>query len=136
MPDVRVDGNRLVMTAPEGASFIYRRTLLRHWYNLKCHRLFPERLRIVFPPFARQGIDMPGLIIRDMVQRWGSYTAKNKLVLNRDLIRASIQSIDYVIIHELAHALEPDHGQGWRAVMNSVLPDWEGRKSELEARLL
>jgi len=69
-----------------------------------------------------------------MTQRWGSYSAKNKLVLNRDLIRASIQSIDYVIAHELAHALEPDHGARWQALMNSLLPDWQRRKSELEAR--
>jgi predicted metal-dependent hydrolase len=71
-----------------------------------------------------------------MTQRRGSYSAKNKLVLNRDLIRASIQSIDYVIAHELAHALEPDHGARWQALMNSLLPDWQRRKSELEARLL
>ena len=59
-----------------------------------------------------------------------------KLVLNRDLIRASIQSIDYVIIHELAHAIEPDHGVGWQALMKRLLPDWKERKIELETRLL
>jgi predicted metal-dependent hydrolase len=90
----------------------------------------------VFPPFERQGVDEPGLIIRDMSQRWGSYTAKSKLVLNRDLIRAAIQSIDYVIIHELAHAIEPHHGAGWQSLMKRLLPDRQERQSELEARLL
>jgi Protein of unknown function DUF45 len=55
---------------------------------------------------------------------------------NRDLIRASILSIDYVIIHELAHAIEPDHGVGWQALMKRLLPDWKERKTELETRLL
>lgn len=136
LPDLRLGGGRLIMTVPGAASFVYRRTLLKHWYNLQCHRLFPERLRAVFPPFARQGVEAPGLIIRDMSQRWGSYTGKGKLVLNRDLIRASIQSIDYVIIHELAHAIEPDHGVGWQALMKRLLPDWKERKTELETRLL
>jgi hypothetical protein len=71
-----------------------------------------------------------------MSQRWGSYTAKGKLVLNRDLIRASTRSIDYVIIRELAHAIEPDHGVGWQALMKRLLPHWKERKTELETRLL
>jgi len=41
-----------------------------------------------------------------------------------------------VIAHELAHALEPNHGEAWRELMNVVMPDWRERKAELEARLL
>jgi predicted metal-dependent hydrolase len=134
--DVRLDGDRLVMTMPSESTFTCKRALLQHWYSLQCHRLFPERLRTVFPPFARQGVSEPALIIRKMSQRWGSYTAKGRLVLNKDLIRATIQSIDYVIIHELAHAIEPDHGAAWRSLMTRLLPDWRDRKTELEARLL
>jgi predicted metal-dependent hydrolase len=71
-----------------------------------------------------------------MSKRWGSFTAKGSLVLNLDLVRAPVTCIDYVIAHELAHALTPDHGAGWRELMNVVMPDWRERKVELEARLL
>ena len=136
LPNIGIDGDRLVMEVPETAGFAYRRALLKHWYDLQAHRLFPERLDAVLIPFLREGIDKPNLIIRDMSKRWGSFTPKGNLVLNRDLVRASTNCIDYVIAHELAHALEPDHGVGWQRLMDRVMPDWKERKAELEVRLL
>lgn len=135
-PDIGIDGDRLVVAVPENSDFAYRRMVLRHWYRLQAHGLFPSRLDVVFSTFLRDGIERPHLIIRDMSKRWGSFTPKGNLVLNQDLIRASTNCIDYVIAHELAHALEPDHGLGWQRLMDRVMPDWIERKTELEARLL
>lgn len=133
---VQIDGARLVLTLPERKDQIYRRTIVRHWYRLQAHRFMPERLRVVLPPFERQGMDRPQLIIREMTHRWGSYTAKGNLVLNADLVRASPSLIDYVIAHELAHALHADHGPEWEALLTRVMPEWRNRKDELERELL
>jgi predicted metal-dependent hydrolase len=135
-PDVRLIGDRLVLSTPRPDNLVHRRTLLQHWYGLEAHRLFPTRLVSVTEPFRRHGVVRPRLIIRPMSKRWGSFTAKGSLVLNLDLVRAPVTCIDYVIAHELAHALTPDHGAGWRELMNVVMPDWRERKVELEARLL
>lgn len=70
-----------------------------------------------------------------MAKRWGSYTPSGRVVLNIDLVRASPRLIVYVICHELAHAFYPDHGDGWRALLETVMPDWEERKEALEAAL-
>jgi predicted metal-dependent hydrolase len=43
--------------------------------------------------------------------------------------------IDYVICHELAHAFYPDHSKEWRTLFNTVMPDWEDRKAQLERAL-
>ena len=114
----------------------FRFSVLRHWYRLQAHQIFPERLHAVLPPFGRQGILRPRLVIRDMTHRWGSYTPKKSLVLNLDLVRASPSFIDYVIAHELAHALHPDHGSGWEDLLTRLMPDWRCRKDELERQLL
>jgi len=133
---VHIDGGRLVLAVPEESSFTYRRAVLRHWYKLQCHSVFPDRLDTMFPPFQRQGIERPRLIIREMKVRWGSYTANGSLVLNTDLIRANPAAIDYVITHELAHALHPDHGESWRELMAKIMPDWQQRKVHLERSLI
>jgi predicted metal-dependent hydrolase len=70
-----------------------------------------------------------------MSKRWGSFTPKGRVVVNVDLVRASPHLIDYVICHELAHAFYPDHGEGWRDLLNTVMPDWVARKGELERSL-
>jgi predicted metal-dependent hydrolase len=66
---------------------------------------------------------------------WGSYTPSGWIVLNVDLVRVSPGLIDYVICHELAHAFHPDHGTKWRNLLDAAMPDWEARKSRLEAAL-
>jgi predicted metal-dependent hydrolase len=135
-PDVRLDGDRLVLAVREDASFTRRRTLLQHWYTLQSHRIFPQRLDVAAPPFLRLGITKPRLIIRALARRWGSYTAAGNLVLNRDLVRASPHLIDYVVTHELAHAAHPDHGPEWQSLVTRAMPDWRERKRELEKQLL
>jgi predicted metal-dependent hydrolase len=70
-----------------------------------------------------------------MAKRWGSFTPGGRVVLNVDLVRASPRLIDYVICHELAHAFHPDHGSEWRTLLNTVMPDWESRKAQLESIL-
>lgn len=77
----------------------------------------------------------PALMIRRMSKRWGSFTPRGRIVLNIDLVRVSPMLIDYVICHELAHAFHPDHGQEWRNLFDAVMPNWEERKTRLEAAL-
>jgi predicted metal-dependent hydrolase len=135
-PNVRLDGDRIVLAVRENSEFVHRRALLRHWYGLQSHRVFPERVEATAPPFLRLGIEKPRLIVRAMSQRWGSFTPKGNLVLNSELVQASPHLIDYVIAHELAHALHPDHGSGWQALLTQTMQDWRSRKDELERQLL
>lgn len=134
--DVRLDGDRLVLSLPDDKGMVFRRTVLQHWYRIYAHRVFPERLSAILPPFARLGVARPRLVIRNMTHRWGSFTAKGALILNLDLVRASPSLIDYVIAHELAHALHPDNGAGWEELLTRVMPDWRARKDALERELL
>jgi len=135
-PDVRLDGDRLVLAVHEEGSFTHRRTVLQRWYALQSRRIFPQRLDVAVPPFLRVGVAKPRLIIRVLARRWGSYTAAGNLVLNRDLVRASPHLIDYVVTHELAHAVHPDHGSDWQDLVTRTMPDWRERKRQLEQQLL
>jgi predicted metal-dependent hydrolase len=58
-----------------------------------------------------------------------------KLILNRILIRASVESIDYVITHELCHMRHNHHGGSFFDLLDRVMPDWEKRKHKLECQL-
>jgi predicted metal-dependent hydrolase len=135
-PSVWIDGDRIVLAVHQDNNFLQRRTLLRHWYGLQSHRVFPKRLEATAPPFLRLGVSKPRLLIRAMSQRWGSFTSKGNLVLNSELVKASPHLIDYVIAHELAHALYPDHGPNWQGLLTQAMQDWRSRKDELERQLL
>jgi predicted metal-dependent hydrolase len=134
-PRVLIDGSRLVLLARRVDDQAHCRRVLAVFYTITARGVFTERLDAMIPPFVRKGLRKPSLIVRRMSKRWGSYTPKGRIVLNVDLVRASSLLIDYVICHELAHAFYPDHGEEWRNLFDTVLPDWESRKARLEAVL-
>lgn len=133
---VGLDGDRIVVDVRRDATFLQRRAVLQHWYKLQAHRVFPVKLDEACPQFARLGIARPRLIVRQMTRRWGSYTTAGNLVLNAELVQASPELIDYVVVHELAHGVHPHHGPEWQALMTDTMPDWRRRKAELEQQLL
>ena len=80
---------------------------------------------------------IPGLIIRPMKRRWGSYSYRtSRVILNQELIKASTRHIDYVIIHELCHVTHMKHDRAFYDLLASMLPRWEKLKTELELSLL
>lgn len=134
-PHVRIDGGRMVIAARAPEDQAHCRRLLQSFYRLKAREVLRQRFAIVLEPFVRRGLRRPPLVIRPMAKRWGSYTAGGRVLLNVDLVRASPRLIDYVVCHELAHAFFPDHGDGWRELLTTMMPDWEARKEVLEAVL-
>ncbi|WP_027132549.1 M48 family metallopeptidase [Geminicoccus roseus] len=109
------------------------RELVEQWYRQRAQLKFVERLEINLLRFSEPQKYRPqGLIIRQLQQRWGSMSSAGRLLLNRRLIGAPIDAIDYVITHELCHIAEPHHGPQFFELLDRVLPDWQKRKKRLE----
>lgn len=144
-PAVMLEGERLRIAvrgeADEGA---VRRALAR-WYRERAAEVFDEALRRHFGWFAARGHRPPIIRIRSMVSRWGSLSAPvprrgaaapRRMSLNLELIRAPLECIDYVVVHELCHLEERGHGAGFHELMAQRLPDWRERRRRLEAARL
>lgn len=112
------------------------KSLVDDWYIERARFKFHERTEVCRQRFADPDEFVPaGLIVRRLQQRWGSMTSKRNLVLNRSLIRASVDAIDYVVTHELCHLRYPHHGADFFKLLGRVMPDWEKRKLKLERQL-
>jgi len=109
------------------------RELVDAWYRERAHVKFAERTEHNLGRFPDPESFRPrGLIVRQMKQRWGSMSPAWRLLLNRRLIEAPVDAIDYVITHELCHIAEPNHGAAFYELLDRVLPDWQLRKQRLE----
>lgn len=112
------------------------RELVEGWYRQRAHSKFAERLEVNLLRFpAPEDFRPKGLIVRQLRQRWGSMSPASRLLLNRRLIEAPIDAIDYVITHELCHIAVPHHGPEFFELLDRVLPDWEKRKHRLEQKM-
>ena len=59
-----------------------------------------------------------------MPKRWGSLTPSASILLNPILVEKPLLCIDYVIIHELCHAVYSNFSRDYYAFLEQVLPDW------------
>jgi predicted metal-dependent hydrolase len=63
-------------------------------------------------------------VVRDMKSRWGSCSIDGRMTLSWRLIFAPMESIDYVISHEAAHLIHPDHSQNFWALCEKISDDF------------
>jgi predicted metal-dependent hydrolase len=89
-------------------------------------------MALLRPILERENLMMNSLMIRKLEKRWGSCTAKGNIVVNADLIKAPINCIDYVLIHELCHLKHHDHSNKFWTLLNKYCPDWTVLKNKLE----
>ena len=97
--------------------YVKNKKYLDTFLKNEANRLFNERVKVCYSLFE-ENIPYPKVMIGKMRRKWGYCNKRQGLIkLNFDLIKYSIDELDYVIIHELCHLLEFNHSPAfWRYV--------------------
>jgi predicted metal-dependent hydrolase len=113
-----LDGQfRLVKSALPSAQAVFTR-----WYRTQARRVFEERAAW----FAtRYGLHYTKIRVSSARTRWGSYSAKGTVSITWRLVMAPVEIIDYVVVHELVHSLERNHGKAFWKKVAAVMPDYK-----------
>jgi predicted metal-dependent hydrolase len=72
--------------------------------------------------------------VRDLGYRWGSCGRNGVLYVNWRTIQLPVRLVDYVLVHELSHLIEPTHGSEFWKVVDRAMPDWRDRREELDRK--
>ncbi len=113
--------------------------ILDNWWrktSLDCYTKYIEKW---FPILEQKGATYPSVKIRKMKSTWGSCTCvKAQIRFSYNLFVAPSACVEYVVLHELAHLLYPNHGQRFKAFLTANMPSWKQRKDILrgEAKYL
>ena len=112
--------------------FVKNKTYLNTFLNKEAERIFNERVEACYKLFE-ENIPYPKVLIGKMTRKWG-YNKKraNLIKLNFDLIKYSINEIDYVIIHELCHFLEFNHSKNFWKYVKKYKPDYKEAQKVLK----
>lgn len=105
---------------------------IEEYYKERAEIIFNKILLDLQPLFEINQIPTKPLTIRFMKSRWGSCTASKKIIINAYLIKAPKKCIEYVIIHEMCHLKQPNHGKAFYNLQSKLMPDWEYWKNKLE----
>jgi predicted metal-dependent hydrolase len=112
------------------------KSVLVNWYRSRAKLKFAEIAEPWIQRFEQYGVKPEGLFIQEMRTRWGSCTAKGKIILNPDLIKTPKACIEYVIIHELCHLIHKHHTYKFFKLQSTLMPDWEKWKDKLETMMV
>lgn len=130
--DVKLKGRFIWVHTPRKRDTVRVRKLVEGWYLAhakdRLARSFAESVALM----GARLTNPPRMQVRRMKKRWGSWTRRGGVWLNPELVKAPASCIDYVVIHELCHAVHGHHGKQFYELLRRVMPDWEERKVRLE----
>lgn len=79
----------------------------------------------------KMGVHPTGIRITTAQKRYGSCNSRASLCFSCYLMRCPEAAVDLVVVHELCHLREMNHGQAFYALLEMYLPDWKERKKLL-----
>lgn len=92
-----------------------------------------EKLSLLIPEWEnKMNVSVTRFSIRKMKTRWGSCSPKSRTIrFSLALANKLPECIEYVVVHELAHLIEPSHNAHFVAIMDKFLPEWRVYKQAL-----
>lgn len=130
---VKCDGIYVYIHVKRPDYYNRKKNLLNNWLDNQSNIIFSDILNDVHQKFVPYGVAFPKLKLRNMTSRWGSCLPNKEIItLNKRLIEAPKNCIEYVVYHELCHFVHPNHSKQFYTLLQVMLPDWKESKRLLE----
>lgn len=128
-PCVTLEHNHMVLQVRYGSDLGKRRQVVEDWYREQVRAATVELISKWEP---KVGVEVARLYVRRMKTRWGSCNSQARTIrLNTDLGRKPRECLEYIVVHEMVHILEPTHNERFQSLMNEFMPDWDHRRQVL-----
>lgn len=128
-PLVELKHRHLELRVRPGTSEAKRREILEAWYR--------ERVREEAGPLIEKWeklmrVKVKKLFVQRMKTKWGACNPRTGAIrLNTDLAKKPPECLEYLIVHELAHLIEPTHNARFQSVMDLFMPEWKHHRDSL-----
>lgn len=128
-PSVMVQMSKMTLVVRPGTDRSQRHEILERWYR--------EQVRMEVPRLIEKwekslGVKVEHFYIQRMKTRWGSCNpTTGSIRLNTDLAKKPLQCLEYIVLHEMMHLLEPTHNARFIALLDRHMPQWQERRELL-----
>jgi len=126
---------KLIVEIPQNADFESKKIQQACWNGInyflrkEAKRVLPIRVKELA---IRHGFKFQDVKIQSSKTRWGSCSGKKNINLSYFLMLVPDYLYEYVILHELCHTIEMNHGAKFWNLMNKVT---DGKALELRKEL-
>jgi len=128
-PAIELKHKRMIVRVRPGTTEEARGALLDTWYRARLKEAIPPLLARWEP---LMGVRTQRFFVQRMKTKWGSCNqAAGTIRLNSELAKKPHECLEYLLVHELAHLLEPTHNARFISFMDRFLPQWRFRREQL-----
>ena len=130
-PVVKMDHRRITLNVRPGADTGRREAIYQRWQRSLMHEVIPA---LIAHWEQRLGVKVEGYFLQRMKTKWGSCNHQRAHIrLNTELVKKPRDLLEYVIVHEMTHLIEPTHSERFIALLDQHYPAWRDARAELNA---
>ena len=128
-PNVVIDHKRITLHVRPGSSRNQRAEVMHEWHKGLLHEYIPALIARWEP---KLGVRVKAYFLQRMKTKWGSCNPeKGHIRLNTELVKKPKDLVEYVVVHEMVHLLEPSHNERFIAILDQHYPTWREARAEL-----
>jgi predicted metal-dependent hydrolase len=128
-PSVSMQHRHIVLSVRPGSDAQKRAEVMNAWHRQLLHEFIPP---LIQKWEARLGVCVNAYHLQRMKTKWGSCNAQARnLRLNTELVKKPKDLVEYVLVHEMVHLIEPTHSERFVALLNQHYPGWREARREL-----
>ncbi len=128
-PAIELRHRRLVLQVRPGAGEARSQEILEAWYREQIRAAVPELIARWEPVM---GVKVGRVFVQRMKTKWGSCNPSSGAIrLNTELAKKPPECLEYIVVHEMAHLLEPTHNVRFVSLMDLFMPHWQHVRDEL-----
>ncbi len=128
-PSVSLDHKRITLTVRPGSDARKRSEVIHEWHKSLLHEVVPALIKRWEQKLK---VRVTGYYLQRMKTKWGSCNHQaGHIRLNTELVKKPKDLLEYVIVHEMTHLLEPTHSERFIAVLDEHYPSWREARAEL-----
>lgn len=128
-PLVTRDHRRITLMVRPGTPLAKREEVMNEWHRALLHEVIPALIR---KWEVTLGVKVSGYFLQRMKTKWGGCNhLERNIRLNTELVKKPKDLLEYVVVHEMLHLIEPNHSERFVALLDRHYPTWREARAEL-----
>ena len=128
-PSIELGHRRIAITERPRSGRAKREAIVHEWHKTLLHRAVPGLIRKWEP---KLGVKVTRYFLQRMKTKWGGCNHRARTIrLNTELVKKPSDLLEYVVVHEMIHLIEPTHGDRFLALLHRHYPAWREARVEL-----
>ena len=130
-PNIKLDHKRITLRVRPDSSPEKRAQVMHEWHKRLLHEAVPP---LIQRWESKLGVTVNRYYLQRMKTKWGSCNHRaGNIRLNTELVKKPRDLLEYIIVHEMVHLIEPTHNERFITLLDQHYPVWREARNELNA---